>query len=98
MSAVHWFKGGSGTTRIRSMPAFEACFRSYKGDQAQQGSVIERLRDRRLGGGAFRVRRAVPPRLLAFLSSSSILTEHTPCSRIGMVTRLGCAQWLIQRE
>ena len=27
-----------------------ACFRSYKGDQAQQGSVIERVRDRRLGG------------------------------------------------
>ena len=37
-------------------------------------------------------------RLLAFLSSYPIVTEHTPCSRIGMVRRLGCAQWLIQRE
>ena len=36
-------------------------------------------------------------RLLAFLSSYPIVTEHTPCSRIGMVTRLGCAQWLKTR-
>ena len=46
MSAVHWFRGGQWYHANKA----NACFRSYNGDQAQQGSVIERVRDRRLGG------------------------------------------------
>ena len=45
MSAVHWFRGGQWYHANK----VNARFRSYIGDQAQQGSVIGRVRDRHLG-------------------------------------------------
>ena len=92
MSAVHWFRGG----QWYQVNKVNACVRIYKGDQAQQGYVIERVRDRRLGGRVPGEVCGAAARLLAFLSSYPIVPEHPPCSRIGMVTRLGYAQWLIQ--
>ena len=92
MSAVHWFRGGSGTTPIRSMPAFEAitAIRPNKGPLLNAYATDAwgvRVADEACDAAA---------RLLAFLSSYPIVTEHPPFSRIGMVTRLGCTQWLIQ--
>ena len=94
MPAVHWLGGGSGTTQIRSIPAF----RSYQGDQAQQGPLLYAYATDAWGGRVPGEACGAAARLLAFLSSHPTVTEHPPCSRIGMVTRLRCAQWLIQRE
>ena len=42
---------GLGGGKWHHVNKLNAWFRSYKGDQAQQGSVIEPVRDRRLGEG-----------------------------------------------
>ena len=86
--------GGSGTARIRSMPGFEAT----KAIRPKRGPLLNAYATDVWGARVPGEACGADARLLAFLSSYPIVTEHTPCSRTGMVTRLGCAQWLIQSE
>ena len=74
------------------MPAFE----STKAIRPNRGTLLNAYATDAWGGRVPGEVCGAAARLLAFLSSYPIVPEHPPCSRIGMVTRLGYAQWLIQ--
>ena len=75
MSAVHWFRGASGTTRISSMPAFEA----IKAIRPNRGPLLNAYVTDAWAGRVPGEACGAATRLLAFLSSYPIVTEHPPC-------------------